>query len=103
MPFEDKYDELNRMLVAKSTDYEKMRSILQVIREVHGSARLFEAAQDDLYASIARSHPEGTCASGSWRHNGGDEGDGRSSVLVSATVSGGCELALAHQSAKSLG
>ncbi len=56
MAFEDKIDELDRMLAAKSTDYEKMRSILRVIRELDASACLLEAAQDNLYASIARSH-----------------------------------------------
>lgn len=56
MGFEQDFDELDRMLVAKSTDYEKMRGILQVIRELYAGARLTEAAQDKLYASIARTH-----------------------------------------------
>ncbi len=56
MAFEEKIDELDRMLVAKSADYEKMRSLLQVIRELFASARLLEGAQDNLYASIAGSH-----------------------------------------------
>ena len=46
------------MLLARSTDDEKMRRILQVIRELSSLAHLSEVAQDNLYASIARSHPK---------------------------------------------
>jgi hypothetical protein len=56
MPFEDNFDELDRMLLAKSTDYEKMRATLQAMRQVHEIARMLGPAQDNLYASIARGH-----------------------------------------------
>jgi hypothetical protein len=56
MPFEDDFDELDRMLLAKSTDYEKMRATLQAMRQVHEIARMLGPAQDNLYASIARGH-----------------------------------------------
>lgn len=56
MAFEDHFDDLDRMLLAKSTDYEKMRATLQAMRQVHEIARLLGPAQDSLYASIARGH-----------------------------------------------
>jgi hypothetical protein len=56
MPFEDNFDELDRMLLAKSTEYEKMRATLQAMRQVHEIARMLGPAQDNLYASIARGH-----------------------------------------------
>ena len=56
MEFEDSFDELDRMLLAKSTDYEKMRETLQKMRQVHELARMLGPAQDNLYASIAHGH-----------------------------------------------
>lgn len=56
MPFEDSFDELDHMLFSKSTDYEKMRAILQTMRQVDEVARMLGPAQDNLYASIARGH-----------------------------------------------
>src|SRR5688572_11420859 len=56
MPLEDDFDELDRMLLAMSTDYEKMRTTLQAIREAKELARMMGPAQDRLYASIARGH-----------------------------------------------
>jgi hypothetical protein len=56
MAFEDSFDELDRMLLAKSTDYGKMRAVVQEMRRVHEIARFLEPAQDNLYASIAHGH-----------------------------------------------
>lgn len=56
MIFEDRFDELEKMLLSKSTDFEKMRSKLHDIRQVHEIARILGPAQDNLYASIARGH-----------------------------------------------
>jgi hypothetical protein len=56
MKFEDHFNDLDRLLLAKSTDYEKMRAILQEIRRSHEFVRMMEPAQDRLYASIARGH-----------------------------------------------
>lgn len=56
MTFEQHFDELDRMILTKSPDYEKMRESLQAIRRVHEIARMFEPAQDNLYASIAHGH-----------------------------------------------
>ena len=56
MAFEDQFDELDRLLLTKSPDYERMRTVLQAIRQTHEIARLLGPAQDNLYASIARSH-----------------------------------------------
>ncbi len=56
MAFEDSFDELDRMLLSKSTDYEKMRATLQAMRQVHEIARMLGPAQDNLYASISRGH-----------------------------------------------
>ncbi len=56
MPFEDSFDELERMLLAKSTDYETMRALVQRMRQSHELARMLGPAQDNLYASIARGH-----------------------------------------------
>ena len=56
MAFEDNFVELDRMLLAKSTDYEQMRKTLEDIRQVHEIARMLGTAQDNLYASIARGH-----------------------------------------------
>jgi hypothetical protein len=56
MAFEDSFDELERMLLSKSTDYEKMRATLQSMRKVHEIARMLGPAQDNLYASIAHGH-----------------------------------------------
>ena len=56
MAFEDSFDELDRMLLAKSTDYEKMRAAVQDMRRVHEVARFLGPAQDNLYASIAHGH-----------------------------------------------
>lgn len=56
MAFEESFDELDQMLLAKSTDYEKMRAVVQEMRRVHEVARFLEPAQDNLYASIAHGH-----------------------------------------------
>jgi hypothetical protein len=56
MAFEDSFDELERMLLAKSTDYEKMRALVQRMRQADALARMLGPAQDNLYASIARGH-----------------------------------------------
>ena len=56
MFFEDRFDELEKMFLTKSTDYETMRSKLHDIRQVHEIARILGPAQDNLYASIARGH-----------------------------------------------
>jgi hypothetical protein len=56
MVFDDNFDELDRMLIARSTDYEEMRKALQKIRQVQEIARMLGPAQDNLYASIARGH-----------------------------------------------
>jgi len=56
MAFEDSFNELEQMLLAKSTNYEKMREILQGMRQVHEIARMLGPAQDNLYAPIAHGH-----------------------------------------------
>ena len=56
MAFEDSFDELDRMLLAKSTDYEKMRALVQRMRQADELARMLGPAQDRLYASIAHGH-----------------------------------------------
>ena len=56
MAFENSFDELDRMLLAQSTDYEKMRATLQALRQIPEIARVLGPAQDNLYASIARGH-----------------------------------------------
>jgi hypothetical protein len=53
MAFEDSFNELEQMLRAKSTDYEKMRETLQKMLKVQELARMLGPAQDNLYASIA--------------------------------------------------
>lgn len=55
MPVEDKFDKLDEMLAAKSTDYETMRAILQDLK-LRELARTMGPAQDRLYASISRGH-----------------------------------------------
>jgi hypothetical protein len=56
MAFEEDFDELEQMLLAKSTDYEKMLTMLLSMRQVHELARMLGPAQDNLYASIAHGH-----------------------------------------------
>jgi len=56
MKFEDQFNELDRMLRSRSTDYEKMRTMLESIRNSHDFVRMMGPAQDKLYASIARGH-----------------------------------------------
>jgi hypothetical protein len=56
MAFEDSFNELEQMLRAKSTDYEKMRETLQKMLKVHELARMLGPSQDNLYASIAHGH-----------------------------------------------
>jgi hypothetical protein len=56
MAFEDSFDELDRMLLAKSTDHEKMRALVQRMRQADELARMLGPAQDRLYASIAHGH-----------------------------------------------
>ena len=56
MAFEDSFNQLEQMLLAKSTQYDKMRETLEEIRRVHAIARMMGPAQDNLYASIARGH-----------------------------------------------
>lgn len=56
MPFEDSFDQLERLLLAKSTDYEKMRALVKEMRQMREIARMLGPAQDNLYASIARGH-----------------------------------------------
>ena len=56
MAFDESYDELEQMLLAKSTDYEKMHATVQKMRQTHELARMLGAAQDNLYASIAHGH-----------------------------------------------
>lgn len=56
MAFEDNFNELEQMLLAKSTDYAKMLETLEKIRQVHEIARMLGPAQDNLYASIAHGH-----------------------------------------------
>ena len=56
MAFEDSFDELDRMLLAKSADYEKMRALVQSMRQADELARMLGPAQDRLYASIAHGH-----------------------------------------------
>src|SRR5256885_7096142 len=56
MAFEDSFDELDGMLLAKSTDYEKMRALVQRMRQADELARMLGPAQDRLYASIAHGH-----------------------------------------------
>ncbi len=56
MAFDDSFDELDRMLLSKSTDYKTMRATLQTIRQEREIARMLGPAQDNLYASIGRSH-----------------------------------------------
>jgi len=56
MPLKDSFDELERLLIAKSTDYEKMRALVKEMRHVHEISRMLGPAQDNLYASIARGH-----------------------------------------------
>lgn len=56
MAFEDSFEELEQMLLSKSTDYEKMWATLQSMRQVHEIACMLGPAQDNLYASIAHGH-----------------------------------------------
>jgi len=56
MAFEDSFDELDQMLLAKSTDYEKMRATVLKMRQTHELARMLGPALDNLYASIAHGH-----------------------------------------------
>jgi hypothetical protein len=56
MAFEDSFNELEQMLLARSTEYEKMREALQKMRQVHEIARMLGPAQDNLYACIAHGH-----------------------------------------------
>ncbi|MBM3840858.1 MAG: hypothetical protein FJ398_23465 [Verrucomicrobia bacterium] len=56
MAFEDDFDTLDRLLLAKSTDYEKMHATLQAIRRLKEFAQMMSPAQDRLYASVARGH-----------------------------------------------
>jgi hypothetical protein len=56
MDFEDRFDELDRMLLSKTTDHEKMRAALREMRASREIARFMGPAQDRLYASIARGH-----------------------------------------------
>lgn len=56
MAFEDDFDELEKMLLAKSTDYEGMRIKLKAIRQLKNFAEMMSPAQESLYASISRSH-----------------------------------------------
>jgi hypothetical protein len=56
MAYDDDFAELDRMLLARSTDYQKMRAILQGMAQTREIARMLVPAQDNLYASIARSH-----------------------------------------------
>ena len=56
MGFEDQFDELDQLLLSRSTDYGRMRTTLQEIRQLKEFARMMGSAQDKLYASIARGH-----------------------------------------------
>jgi hypothetical protein len=56
MAFEDSFDELDQMLLAKSADYEKMRATVQNMRQAHELARVLGPGLDNLYASIAHGH-----------------------------------------------
>ena len=56
MRFEDQFNELDQLLLSRSTDYERMRATLQAIRQSHEFVRMMAPAQDKLYASIARGH-----------------------------------------------
>jgi hypothetical protein len=56
MGFEDHFNELDRLLLSESTDYEKMRTTLHAIRQSNEFVRMMGPAQDRLYASIARGH-----------------------------------------------
>ena len=56
MRFENQFNELDQLLRSRSTDYERMRAILQAIRQSHEFVRMMVPAQDRLYASIARGH-----------------------------------------------
>lgn len=58
MSFEEHFKELDRLLLSKSTDYDKMRSILQGMRRLRldERKRKMEFVMDHLYASIARGH-----------------------------------------------
>ena len=56
MAFEDDLDALEKMLLAKSIDYEAMQIKLQAIRQSREIARMLGPAQDELYASITRGH-----------------------------------------------
>jgi hypothetical protein len=53
MAFEDGFDELDSMLLAKSTDYEKMRAFVQRMRQADELVQMLGPAEDRLYASIA--------------------------------------------------
>ena len=56
MGFEDDFAELDRMLLARSSDYTRMREKLEAIAQAGEFVRALGPAQDNLYASIARSH-----------------------------------------------
>ncbi len=56
MAFEDSFDELDQMLLAKSADYEKMRATVKEMLRTYELARMLGPAQDNLYASIAHGH-----------------------------------------------
>jgi len=55
MTVEEKFDKLDEMLAARSSDYETMRAMLQDLKS-RELARTMAPAQDRLYASISRGH-----------------------------------------------
>lgn len=56
MNFEIRFEELTRLILAKSDDYERMHGLLKELRRDRELVRFLAPAQDDLYASIAHGH-----------------------------------------------
>ena len=56
MKFEKLFEDLDTQLKQRSTDFDKMRSLLAQVKETRDVCRWLDSAQDQLYASIAFSH-----------------------------------------------
>lgn len=56
MNFEIRFEELNRLILAKSDDYVRMHGLLKDLQANHELVRFMAPAQDNIYASIAHGH-----------------------------------------------
>src|SRR5207247_1084546 len=50
------FNELDRHLESRSTDFEEMRRLLAQLKETKDVSKWLDSAQDQLYASIASAH-----------------------------------------------